>query len=165
MQFIRGIRLEWPYNFQVKGIIMTAKLYRELQERLDKYSVGFPATTQNPAGMCNCCGDCCGVLKSLGEYPKPAEMVFSNHYVSIDQETCAGCEDCIDRCQMNALSMNDNEQAEVNLDRCIGCGLCGITCPTDSLQLVLKSEEKRRIPPVTSAEQMINMATKRGIQF
>jgi hypothetical protein len=24
-----------------------------------------PATSQNPSGMCNCCGDCCGLLRGL----------------------------------------------------------------------------------------------------
>jgi len=124
-----------------------------------------PATAQNPGGMCNCCGDCCGVLKSLNEYPKPAELVFTNHYAVIDQGTCIGCEACIDRCQMHALTMNKEDLAEVNLDRCIGCGLCVTTCPSESIRLELKPEAARRIPPVTSSEQMMNLAIKRGITF
>ena len=124
-----------------------------------------PATAQNPGGMCNCCGDCCGVLKSLNLFPNPAEMVFSNYYAKIDQEACVGCEACLDRCQMSALTMSDEEKAGVNFDRCIGCGLCVTTCPSDAIQLVLKSEEKRKIPPATSGEQMMNMAHKRGITF
>ena len=124
-----------------------------------------PATAQNPGGMCNCCGDCCGVLKALNQYPKPAEMVFTNYYAVIDEEECVGCEACIDRCQMGALTMNDDEKAEVNRDRCIGCGLCVTTCPSEAIELVLKPEENLKTPPVTSGEQMMNMAIKRGIQF
>ena len=124
-----------------------------------------PATAQNPGGMCNCCGDCCGVLKALNEFPKPAEMVFSNYFAAIDEEECVGCEACIDRCQMGALTMNDDEKAIVNKDRCIGCGLCVTTCPSDAIALVLKPEESLKTPPLTSGEQMMNMAIKRGIQF
>jgi len=138
---------------------------RILTEAQEAGLVTQPATAQNPGGMCNCCGDCCGVLKSLKEYPKPAEMVFSNYYAVIDDETCIGCETCVDRCQMDALSMNDEEHAEVNRDRCIGCGLCVTTCPSDAIRLAAKPEEIRKIPPVTSGEQMMNMAIKRGIQF
>ncbi|MDA3896708.1 MAG: 4Fe-4S binding protein [Desulfobacteraceae bacterium] len=124
-----------------------------------------PATAQNPGGMCNCCGDCCGVLKALNQYPKPAEMVFTNYFAAIDEEECVGCEVCIDRCQMGALTMNDDEKAVVNKDRCIGCGLCVTTCPSEAIELVLKPEESLKTPPVTSGEQMMNLAVKRGIQF
>lgn len=123
-----------------------------------------PATAQNPAGMCNCCGDCCGVLQSLNLYPKPAEMVFSNHYAQVDEEACVGCEACLDRCQMAAITMND-EKAVINLDRCIGCGLCVTTCPADALQLKAKPQEQLRVPPPTSLEQMLSLAEKRGIKF
>ncbi|MBW2545159.1 MAG: 4Fe-4S dicluster domain-containing protein [Deltaproteobacteria bacterium] len=124
-----------------------------------------PATSQNPSGMCNCCGDCCGILNALNTLPNPAEYVFSNHFAVIDQEACSGCEVCIDRCQMGAVKMNDDDVAQINPDRCIGCGLCVTTCPTDALQLVPKPEEKRRTPPANNVEQMMAMAEKRGIQF
>jgi len=32
------------------------------------------ATARNPGGMCNCCGDCCGVLSSLNRHPKPEPL-------------------------------------------------------------------------------------------
>ncbi|MBI5895217.1 MAG: 4Fe-4S ferredoxin, partial [Desulfobacterales bacterium] len=38
--------------------------------------VNQPANMINPGGMCNCCGDCCGVLRTLNMLPKPAEAVF-----------------------------------------------------------------------------------------
>lgn len=122
-----------------------------------------PATSQNPAGMCNCCGDCCGVLRALNNHPKPAEMVFSNYYAVVEIDDCTGCETCIDRCQMDALSINDDGVAVVDRDRCIGCGLCVITCPTEALTLVSKSESELRTPPATMAEQMMLMARKRGV--
>jgi len=138
---------------------------RILTEAHDAGLVTQPATAQNPGGMCNCCGDCCGVLKALNKYPKPAEMVFSNYFAVIDDDACIGCETCIGRCQMGALTMNEDEHAEVNRDRCIGCGLCVTTCPAEAIELVLKPEQERKIPPATSAEQMMNMAVKRGIRF
>ena len=124
-----------------------------------------PATAQNPGGMCNCCGCCCGVLASLNEHPRPAEMVFSNYFAQVDQDACTGCETCMDRCQMGAISLNDDEVAEVNPARCIGCGLCVTTCPSDAMHLVPKEREKQRTPPKTSMDQMITMAQKRGINF
>jgi len=122
-----------------------------------------PATSQNPTGMCNCCGDCCGVLKALNKHPKPAEMVFSNHLALVDQDECTGCEQCLERCQMEAISMNDDDLAQVNPDRCIGCGLCVTTCPVEAINLTPKPDATLRLPPVNTAEQMMLMAQKRGI--
>jgi H+/Na+-translocating ferredoxin:NAD+ oxidoreductase subunit B len=122
-----------------------------------------PATTQNPGGMCNCCGDCCGVLKALNKHPKPAEMVFSNHIAMVESNECTGCETCLDRCQMNALTITDEQVAEVNKDRCIGCGLCVTTCDMEAIKLIPKDESTYQVPPVNSAEQMKRMAQKRGL--
>jgi len=124
-----------------------------------------PATAQNPAGLCNCCGDCCGVLWSLNKQPKPAEMVFSNHYAVVDAGECNGCEICVERCQMDAISMGKDDVSVVNLDRCIGCGLCVVTCPTEALRLASKPTDEWRTPPANNFEQMMSMAQKRGIPF
>jgi ferredoxin len=122
-----------------------------------------PATAQNPAGMCNCCGDCCGVLRALNKHPRPADIVFSNYFAEVDSNNCTGCETCLERCQMNALSITDDGLASVNMDRCIGCGLCVTSCPTEAITLVAKSVTEIRTPPVSMAEQMMKMAQKRGI--
>ena len=42
------------------------------------------------------------------------------------------------------------EVAEINLDRCIGCGLCVTTCPEEALSLKEKPEAERRVPPERS---------------
>ena len=122
-----------------------------------------PATSQNPGGMCNCCGDCCGVLKALNKHPKPAEIVFSNYRAIVESSECTGCESCLERCQMNALRITDEEVAEVNKERCIGCGLCVSTCDTEAMRLIPKSETEYHVPPANSAEQMMLMAQKRGL--
>jgi len=133
------------------GIDEALKILAEAQEA---GLVTQPATSQNPGGMCNCCGDCCFVLRTLSQHPKPAEVVFSNYFAAVDQETCIGCEACLDRCQMAAIHMNEDDRSEIDLDRCIGCGLCVITCPTESLSMVPKPEDQRRTPPPDSRGQM-----------
>ncbi len=134
-----------------------------LKQAAEQGLVTQPGTAQNPAGMCNCCGDCCGVLLALRLHPKPAQMVFSNHVAQLDRELCTGCGVCLDRCQMDALSLDDEGLAVLNLDRCIGCGLCTLTCPGEALTLAPKPEDLRVAPPVTSADQMRYMAQRRGL--
>jgi len=121
-----------------------------------------PFNAQNPGGMCNCCGDCCGVLRALKKHPRPAEMVTSNYYAVVDSDLCTACETCLDRCQMEAITIGPDEVARINLDRCIGCGLCVTTCTTEALSLQPKAKEERREPPAQARDTMMQMAEQRG---
>jgi len=134
-----------------------------LKEAQESGLVTQPGTAQNPAGMCNCCGDCCGVLISIKEHPRPAELVCSNYFAMVDRELCAGCETCLERCQMEAIDMDEDNIAVVNRDRCIGCGLCVISCSTEAMRLVPKPQIEHMTPPATSAEQMRIIARNRGL--
>ena len=122
-----------------------------------------PASSQNPGGMCNCCGDCCGVLRALNKHPRPVEMVFSNYLAQVTIEDCTGCETCLELCQMAAIRVDAEGLAEVNRDGCLGCGLCVTDCPTEAIKLIAKPEQELRVPPTSMAEQMMLMAQKRGI--
>jgi len=93
--------------------------------------------------ICNCCGCCCGFLKSIKWFESDAIVSFSNFRVQVDQTECAGCGDCIERCQMEALSLEDG-LVRVDESRCIGCGNCSTVCPTGCLTMVRKAEV---IPP------------------
>jgi len=122
-----------------------------------------PASSQNPGGMCNCCGDCCGPLSALNRHPKPAAMVFSNYFAQVDTQACNGCGFCEERCQMAAIALTADDCAAVDLDRCIGCGLCVTTCPEEALSLVKKPDTQVKTPPANGVEQMLQIARKRGI--
>ncbi|MCF8033364.1 MAG: 4Fe-4S binding protein [Desulfarculaceae bacterium] len=136
---------------------------RILEDCREAGLVTQPATAQNPGGMCNCCGDCCGVLRSLNKHPKPASMVLANHFAVVDSEECTGCGTCLERCQIGAIALDGDDQAQVNLDRCIGCGLCVTHCPGEALRLEAKPGDQMRVPPASASEQMILMAQKRGL--
>ena len=58
---------------------------------------------------------------------------------------------------MEALTLED-EQVVLNSDRCIGCGLCVSTCPTDSLILKRKSASKRVPLDMESTWKEISLA-------
>ena len=53
--------------------------------------------------------------------------------VNINKAKCTGCEDCVDVCPVEALSI-ENDKAVVN-DECIDCGVCIDECPSGALSL------------------------------
>ncbi|MFX1419236.1 MAG: 4Fe-4S dicluster domain-containing protein [Promethearchaeota archaeon] len=136
----------------------------EIFEILKKYQKeGFvlqPENCQNPSFMCVCCGCCCGVLTMAKQFPKPSEYYSSNFYAQSNSELCNGCETCVKRCQMDAVTL-ENNHAIVNLDRCIGCGNCVTTCGMKAMKLYKKG--KKITPPKTSGRMYVKlMMKKRG---
>jgi ferredoxin len=106
--------------------------------------------TRDPGAICNCCPDCCGELRMLKMLPNPAALIPCSYFCQLDPDSCNGCEICVERCSMGAISMTEDQVASINLDRCIGCGLCINDCPEEALTLVDKPEEARREPAFTS---------------
>ncbi|PKL40541.1 MAG: 4Fe-4S ferredoxin [Spirochaetae bacterium HGW-Spirochaetae-1] len=102
--------------------------------------------TGNTECICNCCGDCCGVLRFYKRFPKPSLLAATNYFAVLDRELCTQCGVCIDRCPMEAISDGEGTML-VNRDRCIGCGLCTSTCPAGALALEQKAEDKVFGPP------------------
>jgi electron transport complex protein RnfB len=120
-----------------------------------------PFNSQKVGGMCSCCGDCCGMLRSLKKQPNPAESVQSNYYARVDEALCTGCETCVDRCQMEAIEVIDGIST-VYLNRCIGCGLCVTTCPAEAIRLIKKADDQLYRPPKSGAETYIRIMQERG---
>ncbi len=110
-----------------------------------------PGNVQKNFAMCLCCGCCCALLSNLKKLPKPSALVASNYYAQADPKLCEGCETCLTRCQMDAITVKD-DKVKVSLDYCIGCGLCTTTCPTGALTLKRKAESKISVPPTNVVE-------------
>ena len=87
--------------------------------------------------MCNCCGCCCKALAFITKHKNPGLIAKSNYYASVDEDVCEGCETCVDRCQVDAIEIEE-DFARVSMEKCIGCGLCVSTCPTESISMHLK---------------------------
>ena len=121
-----------------------------------------PFMGQDVVALCNCCGDCCEILRSIKLHPKPAEKVLSNYFAVVDPDVCSACETCADRCQMEAIKVGANQAAGVDRDRCIGCGLCVATCPSEAVSLRQKPDSERRVPPATGRDFFMELASVRG---
>jgi ferredoxin len=120
-----------------------------------------PSNSQQISNICTCCGCCCQVLKAYKRHPHPASIVSTPFRLEVVAEDCAGCGDCIERCQMDALSLVDDVISH-DERRCIGCGLCTTVCPSECLLLVRKPEEELMAIPESTADTYMMIAKARG---
>jgi electron transport complex protein RnfB len=118
-----------------------------------------PSNSKKPVNICLCCGCCCQVLKNIRALDKPGLAVHANYYAQVIEDRCTACETCLDRCQMEAISIDDT--AVIDLDRCIGCGLCIPTCPGEAIVLKQKEEADLYIPPENTLKTFLKMAKER----
>jgi Pyruvate/2-oxoacid:ferredoxin oxidoreductase delta subunit len=112
--------------------------------------------------MCNCCTDCCLVLRGLTKWEQPYSFVRSNFQMSVDNDLCTGCEECLDRCQFTALSVQEGKLL-VDSNRCIGCGVCSIACSEKALGLISRSPEEKNTPPTSVMDWGMQKAMSRGV--
>ncbi len=117
-----------------------------------------PENSKRPEAICCCCGDCCGVLKSVKMSPKWSDHFASNYYAVVDTAICEGCGTCVTRCQMEARALVDGK-AVVNLERCIGCGNCVTTCKSGAGRM--QPKDKIMVPPKTKDDTFMKIYSKR----
>jgi len=100
---------------------------------------------KDETSICNCCKDCCGTF----EWWKTGMIAMINyaHYLAeIDIDYCVGCGTCIDKCPVEAISLNEDNRAKLNPDWCIGCGVCAYFCTENAISLI-EVFRKIYVPP------------------
>jgi len=131
---------------------------------------GLVHVTSNHQGetefICNCCRCCCVLMRSITELAIPFGVAPSAFWMTVDQDTCNGCQDCIERCPVGALEMekvagHKKLKAAVNYDLCLGCGVCSFVCEAEAMH-----PEQRKanifIPPLNADEMYTIIGGARG---
>jgi len=113
--------------------------------------------------VCNCCGCCCAILRSVNDWGIENSVAYANYFAVIDPEICAGCGDCIKRCQVHAISEGDGVSV-VDRARCIGCGLCVTGCPHEVAVLERRAEPEIINPPADFAAWERARLNNRGLR-
>ena len=101
------------------------------------------AETTGVNTSCQCCRDCCENYVSVDQAAISIGTTWQKSryeaYVA-DLDSCTGCQDCVDRCQFDAIEMvkaagSKRLKAAIDSEKCYGCGACVVGCSPESLKM------------------------------
>ena len=87
---------------------------------------------------CSCCGCCCNALRQISQFNAPGFIAPPHFLPVIDLAACDYCGKCAMACTMQAMEVSKEGEAKRHihkLERCIGCGVCVVTCPEKALSM------------------------------
>ncbi|HJN51793.1 MAG: 4Fe-4S dicluster domain-containing protein [Pseudomonadales bacterium] len=113
------------------------------------------ATMAGVGTSCQCCRDCCMIYIPADMAGTSIGKIWekSRFQAVVDAEECGGCQECLDRCQFDAIEMvmpeasasgkkSKKMKAEVIADNCWGCGVCVIACETSGKEALSMFEAR-----------------------
>ncbi len=80
-----------------------------------------------------------GAIKNIGMGCGSRGGKLEMHSASqpkIKKKNCVGCRQCMLNCSHGAISITDENKAEIDYDKCVGCGQCVAICQFNSAQVV-----------------------------
>ena len=102
------------------------------------------------------------MLRSVAEFSIPSAVAKSDFVAVVEADLCAGCGDCLARCQFEALAL-PHDLILIDQGRCVGCGLCVPACPTEALHLERRPEGEIPPPPHNFDDWSTQRAEARGM--
>jgi MinD superfamily P-loop ATPase len=92
-------------------------------------------------------------------------LAKSNFVAIIGEESCESCGICKEeRCPVDAI-IEENGVYSVQAERCIGCGVCAVTCPTESITLTRREAPEQDKPSANLLEWQSKRVATRGIKI
>ncbi len=147
---------KWSYGRQVTKE-EAIDILKEVRERGAVHSVIHERDDCRLPVMaiCNCCWDCCGILKSYNM--GAGSLKYNASYVARvrDDADCKGCGNCEKYCPTTAMKLS-KKKATLNSDRCIGCGQCAFQCRQNNIELC-PNERVVYLPLLQKSEARVNI--------
>ena len=115
----------------------------EILEEADKAGlVHAGANKTHLSNICNCCPCCCASMKGITQKGFDKHKFMNAIFESlIDEDACIGCEECVEKCPVDAIAMED-DLAVVDRDKCLGCGLCHRACDNEAITIQLREDRE-----------------------
>lgn len=120
------------------------------------------ANSKHLSNICNCCPCCCASMKGITKRGHDKHKYINALFEAVvDEDECVGCEECIDRCPVGAVTVDD--VAVVDRERCLGCGLCASACPSEAITMCLREDREEPFDKVFQMGMAIMEAKKENV--
>jgi ferredoxin len=99
--------------------------------------------------VCSCCTCGCGLLRGIADLHIANIVARSANYAVVDKDKCTGCGTCEEKCQFNAIRVD--QTAIIDRNVCVGCGVCVRVCPETAI--TLHKRPSKEIKPIPENEE------------
>lgn len=100
--------------------------------------------SQEGENFCSCCACGCGMLALKRMFPGPSASLWTNHYAEVDHDKCIGCGKCVQRCGFGYISQ-DPVTRKVSIDT-NSCLGCGLCVSTcPTKAIVLRQKSEDKL--------------------
>jgi Pyruvate/2-oxoacid:ferredoxin oxidoreductase delta subunit len=124
------------------GRQITADEAIEIVKKADESGlVHAGANAKHLSNICNCCPCCCASMKGIVTQDRDRQKFMNALFEAVvDEAQCTACEICLERCPVDAISVEDT--AMVDRDKCLGCGLCASDCSMEAIAMHLRKDRQ-----------------------
>ncbi|MCD8566850.1 MAG: 4Fe-4S dicluster domain-containing protein [Geovibrio sp.] len=95
-------------------------------------------------GYCNSCLKCAEVCPTGALVPVTKETLDIGTAAIIEKDCVAwdwtGCTVCVDNCPLKAIYLDEHKRPVVIPEKCNGCGICELKCPSPSLRASIQGK-------------------------
>ncbi|MFX0010226.1 MAG: 4Fe-4S binding protein [Candidatus Hermodarchaeota archaeon] len=129
-----GVAAEYYIENGMGREITADEALKIIKESDESGLVHAGANSKHLSNICNCCPCCCVSMKGMIQFGLDKRKFLNSIFEStIDEELCIACGNCVERCPVKAITLEDI--AVVDRDLCLGCGLCASVCLEEAISL------------------------------
>jgi ferredoxin len=133
-------------------------------DAIESADVIKPAKILNNCVKCEICAQTCpvrciSVFKSTAtvdgkveyhlESTEVPHRIIRMKNIEVSPEKCTSCGTCARLCPTRAITVENDQPADINRELCVGCGSCASVCPADAITL------ERELGPVIETRELI----------